>query len=144
MAIPLAAGSSACNWEDFMKVRFTMTLLAGVAIGAIALQGLHAQGAKLKAYAITEFEPLDTSAQAAVLPGARKAIEAANGHSLRTTAGRVVQIEGGPAPKSVGITEWGSVDEAVAFYRSKAWADLAPQRDKFAKVIRRYVVEVEK
>ena len=71
-------------------------------------------------------------------------IEAANGHSLHTTAGRVVQIDGGPAPKSVGITEWGSVDEAVAFYKSKAWADLAPQRDKAAKVIRRYVVEVEK
>lgn len=124
--------------------KIAMVLLAGVAIGAIAVQGLHAQGAKLKAYAITEFEPLDTSAQAAVLPAARKAIEAANGHSLRTTAGRVVQVEGGPAPKSVGITEWASLDEAVAFYKSKAWADLAPQRNKFAKVIRRYVVEVEK
>jgi len=121
-----------------------MVLLAGVAIGAIAVQGLHAQGAKLKAYAIAEFEPLDTSARAAGLPAARKVIEAANGQSLRTTAGRVVQIEGGPAPKSVGITEWPSVDEAVAFYKSKAWTDIAPQRDKFAKVIRRYVVEVEK
>jgi uncharacterized protein (DUF1330 family) len=124
--------------------KIAMVLLAGVAIGAIAVQGLHAQGAKLKAYAIAEFEPLDTSAQAQVLPVARKAIEAANGHSLRTTAGRVVQVEGGPPPKSVGITEWGSVDEAVAFYKSKAWTDLAPQRDKASKVIRRYVVEVEK
>src|ERR1700751_1101898 len=122
--------------------KIAMVLLAGVA--AVAVQSLHAQGAKLKAYAIAEFEPLDASAQASVLPVARKAIEAANGPSLRTTGGRVVQIEGGPAPKSVGITEWGSVDEAVAFYKSKAWADLAPQRDKFAKVLRRYVVEVEK
>jgi uncharacterized protein (DUF1330 family) len=124
--------------------KITMVLLAGVAIGAIAVQGLHAQGAKLKAYAVSEFEPLDTSAQAAYLPPARKAIEAANGHSLRTAGGRVVQIEGGPAPKSVGITEWASVDEAVAFYKSKAWTDLAPQRDKATKAIRRYVVEVEK
>jgi uncharacterized protein (DUF1330 family) len=124
--------------------KIAMVLLAGVAIGAVAVQGLHAQGAKLKAYAIAEFEPLDTSARAAGLPAARKVIEAANGQSLRTTAGRVVQIEGGPAPKSVGITEWPSVDEAVAFYKSKAWTDIAPQRDKFAKVIRRYVVEVEK
>jgi len=39
-----------------MKTKYTMalTLLAGVAIGAIAVQGLHAQGAKLKAYAIAE------------------------------------------------------------------------------------------
>jgi len=124
--------------------KIAMVLLAGVAIGAVAVQGLHAQGAKLKAYAVAEFEPLDPSARAAGLPAARKVIEAANGQSLRTTAGRVVQIEGGPAPKSVGITEWPSVDEAVAFYKSKAWTDIAPQRDKFAKVIRRYVVEVEK
>ena len=124
--------------------KIAMVLLAGVAIGAIAVQSLHAQGAKLKAYAIAEFEPLDASAQAVSLPAARKVIEAANGHSLRTTAGRVVQIEGGPAPKSVGITEWGSVDEALAFYKSQAWADLAPQRDKAAKAIRRYLVEVEK
>ena len=124
--------------------KIAMVLFAGVAIGAVAVQGLHAQGAKLKAYAIAEFEPLDTSARAAGLPAARKVIEAANGQSLRTTAGRVVEIEGGPAPKSVGITEWPSVDEAVAFYKSKAWTDIAPQRDKFAKVIRRYVVEVEK
>ena len=124
--------------------KIAMVLLAGVAIGAIAVQGLHAQGAKLKAYAVGEFEVLDTSAQAAYLPAARKAIEAANGHTLRTAGGRVVQIDGGPAPRNVGITEWASLDEAVAFYKSKAWTDLAPQRDKATKMIRRYVVEVEK
>jgi hypothetical protein len=36
------------------------------------------------------------------------------------------------------------VDDAVAFYKSKAFADLAPQRDKAVKVIQRYAVEVEK
>jgi len=121
-----------------------MVLLAGVTIGAIAVQGLHAQGAKLKAYSVGEIEIIDASAQAAYLPGARKAIEAANGRALRTAAGRVVQIEGGPAPKGVGIVEWDSLDDAVAFYKSKAWADLASQRDKAVKVVRRYVVEVEK
>jgi uncharacterized protein (DUF1330 family) len=121
-----------------------MVLLAGVAIGAIAIQGLHAQGAKVKAYAVNESEILDPSAQAAYLPAARKAIEAAHGRALRTAAGRVVQIEGGLPPKSAAIVEWDSVDDAVAFYKSKAWTDLAPQRDKGTKVIRRYVVEVEK
>ncbi|SHN80926.1 DUF1330 domain-containing protein [Bradyrhizobium erythrophlei] len=124
--------------------KITMVLLAGVAIGAIAVQGLHAQGAKLKAYAVSESEILDASAQAAYLTVARKALEAANGRSLRTAAGRVVQIEGAPPPKSVGIIEWNSVDEAVAFYKSKAWTDLAPDRDKAVKVTRRYVVEAEK
>jgi uncharacterized protein (DUF1330 family) len=124
--------------------KVAVVLLTGVAIGAIAVQGLHAQGAKLKAYAISELETLDASAQAAYLPAVRKAMEAANGHALGTAGGRVVQIEGGPAPKNVGITEWASLDDAVAFYKSKAWTDLAPDRDKATKVVRRYVVEVEK
>jgi uncharacterized protein (DUF1330 family) len=123
---------------------YMMTLLAGVAIGALALQGLHAQGAKTKAYSISEAEILDPSFQATYLPVARKAIEAAHGRALRTAAGRVVQIEGGPPPKSAAIVEWESLDDAVAFYKSKAWTDLAPQRDKSVKVVRRYVVEAEK
>ena len=124
--------------------KIAMVLLAGVAIGAIAVEGLHAQGAKLKAYSIGENEILDASAQAIYLPAARAAVAAAHGRPLRTTAGRVVQIEGAPAPKSVALVEWDSVDDAVAFYKSKTWADLAPQRDKAVKVERRYVVEVEK
>ncbi len=78
------------------------------------------------------------------MPAARTAIEAAQGHALRPAAGRVVQIEGGTAPKGVGLVEWDSLDVAVAFYKSKPWTDLAPQRDKAVKVVRRYVVEVEK
>jgi hypothetical protein len=46
--------------------------------------------------------------------------------------------------KSAAVVEWDSLDDAVAFYKSKAWADLAAQRDKATKVIRRYVVETEK
>jgi hypothetical protein len=61
------------------KFRIATAMLAGVAIGAIAVHGLHAQGAKLKACSIGEIETLDTSAQAAYLPAARKAIEEAHG-----------------------------------------------------------------
>jgi uncharacterized protein (DUF1330 family) len=53
-----------------------------------------------------------------------------------------VQIEGTAPPKNVGIVEWESLDDAVAFYKSKAWTDLAPDREKAVKVIRRFVVEV--
>jgi uncharacterized protein (DUF1330 family) len=126
-----------------MKIGYAMTLLAGVAIGAIGLEGLHAQGAKKKAYSVSELEIIDPSAQAAYLPGARKALEAAHGRPLRTTTGRVVQIDGAAPPKNVAISEWDSLDDAVAFYKSKAWTDLAPQREKAVKSVRRYVVEAE-
>jgi uncharacterized protein (DUF1330 family) len=129
-----------------MRSKFgnAMVMLAGAALGALAVEGLHAQGAKLKAYVVSENEILDASAQAAYLPTARKLIEEAHGHALRTAAGRVVQIEGGAPPKSAALTEWDSIDDAVAFYKSKAWTDLTPQRDKAVKVVRRYAVEVEK
>jgi uncharacterized protein (DUF1330 family) len=128
-----------------MKTRYTVALsmIVGAALGSAAIQGLHAQ-AKLKAYTVSELETIDAQAQQAYLPAARKAIEAAHGRPLRTAAGRVVHIEGAPAPKSAAIVEWDSLDDAVAFYKSKAWTDLAPQRDKTQKTLRRYVVEVER
>jgi uncharacterized protein (DUF1330 family) len=124
--------------------RIAIPMLAGVAIGAVVVQGLHAQAAKPKAYVVSEIEILDAAAQAAYLPVARKLIDQAHGRALRTAAGRVVQIEGGAPPKSAAISEWDSLDDAVAFYKSKAWTDLAPQRDKAVKLVRRYAVEVEK
>ena len=128
-----------------MKTRDTVVLsmIAGAAVGAAAIQGLHAQ-AKPKAYTVSELETIDAQAQQAYLPAARKAIEAAHGRALRTAAGKVVHIEGAPAPKNAAIVEWNSLDEAVAFYKSKAWTDLAPQRDKTQKTIRRYAVEAER
>ena len=50
-------------------------------------------------------------------------------------------MEGVAAPKRVAITEWDSLEQAQAFYNSAAWKNLAPQRDKAVKTIRRYVVE---
>jgi uncharacterized protein (DUF1330 family) len=128
--------------EEVMRGQM-IALLAGVAIGATVFQGLHAQGTKPKAYTVSELEIVDPSAQATYLPAARKAIEAAHGHVLRTTAGRVFPIEGVAAPKSVALVEWDSLDDAVAFYKSKPWTELAPQRDKATRVIRRYIVEAE-
>jgi uncharacterized protein (DUF1330 family) len=130
--------------EDIVKTNYKLViaLVAGTAIGGAATQGLHAQ-AKLKAYSVGELE-VTGAMDPSYLPAVRKAIEEAHGHAIRTLNGRVVSIEGPPAPKNVAIIEWDSVDDAVAFYKSKAWNDLAPLRDKSQKTIRRYVVEVEK
>ena len=51
-------------------------------------------------------------------------------------------MDGSPLPKRVAITEWESLEQAEAFFKSKAWNDLAPERDKALKTIRRYAVEV--
>jgi uncharacterized protein (DUF1330 family) len=124
------------------KFKIVLAIVAGAGLGAAATQGLHAQ-AKLKAYSVGEVEMIG-SLPPDYLPTVRKAIEAAHGRALRTVNGRVVSIEGAPPPKNVAIVEWDSVDDALAFYKSKAWNDFAPQREKAQKTIRRYVVEVEK
>ena len=86
----------------------------------------------------------DPAAMNANLPGIREAIVQHHGKSLRTVVGRVVQVEGAAPPKNLALVEWDSVDDALAFYKSDAWKASQAQRDKAAKIIRRYIVETEK
>jgi uncharacterized protein (DUF1330 family) len=122
------------------KFKIALAIVAGAALGAAAMQGLHAQ-AKPKAYAVSELEPLDAAAAAAFAAVARAAHSAAGARPFRTGGGKIVAIDGA-APKSVAIIEWDSLEQAQAFYNSKAWTDL-PQREKATKTIRRYVVEAQ-
>ena len=122
------------------KFKIALAVVAGAALGAAAMQGLHAQ-AKPKAYTVSELEVLDAAAQAVFTPLAQAALKAAGGRTFNTAGGRVVAIDGAAAPKRAVINEWDSLEQAEAYYNSKAWKDLAPQREKAVKIIRRYAVE---
>jgi uncharacterized protein (DUF1330 family) len=122
--------------------KIATALIIGTGAGALAVEGLHAQ-AKPKAYTVSELETLDATAIAAFVPAIQAAQQAAGGRNLHTAGGKVVALEG-TAPKRVAVTEWNSLEQAEAFYKSKAWNDLAPQRDKAVKTTRRYVVEATK
>jgi uncharacterized protein (DUF1330 family) len=113
------------------KSKIAFGVVAGALIGAAAVQGLNAQ-AKPKAYTISELEVLDPTALAAFVPVVQAAQNAAGGRNLRTGGGRVIAMEGS-APKRVAITEWETLEKAQAFFESKAWKDLQPQRDKAVK-----------
>ena len=121
------------------KPKIVIALVAGVALGA-AIQGLHAQ-AKPKAYTVAELEVLDATALAAYVPKVLETQKAAGARPLRTAGGKIVAMEG-TAPKRVAITEFDSLEQAEAFYKSKAWNDLASERNKAVKTIKRYAVEV--
>jgi uncharacterized protein (DUF1330 family) len=123
------------------KFKIVLAVAAGAAFGAAAVQGLHAQ-AKPKAYIVTDIEVLDTAANAAFTPLLRASQQAAGGRNLRTAGGKIVAFVG-EAPKSVGITEWDSLDAAVAWRNGQSWKDLSPQRDKAVKIIRQFVVEAQ-
>ena len=129
-----------------MRTQYTvaMSLLAGVALGGLAVQGLHAQTKKLKAYSIGEIIPVaGGTVSPAYLDAARKALADAKGRSMGTLKGKIFHAEGGDPPVAVAMTEWDSADEARAFFQSKVWKDLVPEGEKTAKTIRRYIVEVE-
>jgi uncharacterized protein (DUF1330 family) len=122
------------------RIALGLTLLAGVAIGATAIQGLHAQ-AKPKAYTVTDIEVIDVAAANAYGQLVTPRISAAGGHPFNTAGGKIVGIVGAAPPARVAINEWNSLEQAQAFYNSSAWKDLAPQRDKAQKIIRLYAVE---
>jgi uncharacterized protein (DUF1330 family) len=123
-----------------MKTRYVaaLSVLVGTALGAAAIQGLHAQ--TKKAYTVTELQVLDAKLAADFATRSSAAQATAGGRNLKTGGGKVVAMEG-TAPERVAIIEWDSLDKAQAFFKSKAWTDLTPDRDKALKTIRRYSVE---
>ena len=116
-----------------------IAMLVGAALGAAAVQGLHAQ-AKPKAYLVTEIEVLDAAAQATYAALVQATIKAAGAHNFYTAGGKSIAFVGEP-PKVVAISEWDSLEQLQAYRNSTAFKNLAPQRDKAQKQIRSYAVE---
>jgi uncharacterized protein (DUF1330 family) len=100
----------------------------------------HAQ-AKPKAYTVTELQTIDAKAAADFAKRISEVQTKAGGRNFRTGGGKVVGLEGPPPPQRVAITEWDSLEKAEAFWKSKDWTALGPERDKALKTIRRYAVE---
>ena len=122
-----------------MKTRYTMafTLLAGIAIGAVAIQALHAQ-AKPKAYVVIETEVLDEAAFKEFLPKVAEANKAAGG-SFIARGGRIAAIDGTP-PKRATIQVFDSFDQAKDYRNGPAWQAILDLQKKATKT-RSYVVE---
>lgn len=123
------------------KLKITLALVASAAVGGTAVEVLHAQG-KPKAYQVTELEIIDEEAWKTFVQAVRATQQAASGRNLRTARGKVVGFVGDP-PKHVGITEFDSLDHAVAYRNGQPFKDLEPQRSKAIKIIRQYTVEAE-
>src|SRR6516162_7322006 len=92
-SIPAGRWCSAGDLRGHMKTRYTVVLsmIAGVALGAAAIQGLHAQ-AKPKAYLVTESEILDSAALASYGPALASALQAAGGHWVGGASGPTDKI----------------------------------------------------
>ena len=97
------------------------------------------QGSKV--YAISEYEPLDKSANDAYSKLAIPAVQQAGGHPTGVGISGKIVARVGEAPKGVTLVGWDSLEKAEAFYKSPALTSLQPQSDKARKVIRSFFVE---
>jgi uncharacterized protein (DUF1330 family) len=120
-------------------IRTTLVLASGIAIGAAAMHGLHAQ-TKPKAYSVSEIEVIDAAALKAYLPTVVADVAVAGGMPVNNPGGKIVALVG-EAPKRIAINEWSNIDKAQAFYNSADWKKLAPLRDKAEKITRQYIIE---
>jgi uncharacterized protein (DUF1330 family) len=122
------------------KCKMVLAAVAGAALGAAAVQGLHAQG-KPKAYLVTESEILDQAALDSYMPGVTSALPAGGGRFLAGPGVTKAIAIVGSAPQRFGIAEFDTVDQAQAWMKSPAREALAAQRSKAIKITRQFIVE---
>ena len=123
-----------------MKTQYTVALamLTGIGLGAVAVQGLHAQ-AKPPAYVIAE---IDVSNQDGYvkeyLPPSSKAL-LDNGAKYLARGSRTASIKGEP-PKRIVLLTFENFEKAQAAFNSPAFQEAAKIGEKYAK-FRIYAVE---
>ena len=123
-----------------MKTRFTIALamFAGFGLGAVAVQGLHAQ-ANPPVYSVAQIDIVDQAAYATYVPTAQAAIKAGGGKIL-VAGGKITAADGEPPKSRVVIQRWDSVEKFQAYRNSAAFRDLLPIREKVAN-FHTFVVE---
>jgi uncharacterized protein (DUF1330 family) len=114
-----------------------VAVTAGVAIGALAVQGLHAQ-AKPPVYFVAEIDVTNPDAYAKeYAPKAQAIIRAAGGHFLAiggsaATTGTVTAFDG-DAPKRVVVQVWDSMEKIRAWRANPEYVELRKVGEKYAK-----------
>ena len=119
--------------------KVAVAMLAGVALGALAVQGLHAQ-AKPPLYVVSEIDVSNLDAyQKEYVPVAQASIKAGGGRIL--AAGQnITPIEGTPPKSTVAIVQWESIEQLNAYRKSAAFVDARKIGDKYAK-FRTFAIE---
>ena len=124
-----------------MKTQHTVALamLTGIGLGALAVQGLHAQ-ARPPIYYVTEIDVTNLDAYTKeYAPKAQALIKAAGGRFL--AAGQnVTSIEGAPPKPRVTIQVWDTMEKIQAYRNSAEFKEVRKIGDQYAK-FRTFTVE---
>jgi uncharacterized protein (DUF1330 family) len=118
--------------------KIILVLLAGVALGGLAIEGLHAQ-AKAPVYFVAEIDVTNPDAYAKeYAPKAQALIKGAGGRFLAvggaaaTSGGKVTAFDGDP-PKRVVVQVWDSMDKIQAWRANPEYIELRKVGEKYAK-----------
>ncbi len=124
-----------------MKTRSTVVLsvLAGIAVGAVAVEGLHAQ-AKPPVYVVTEIDVTNVDAYTKEYVPVVRPILAKSGGKLVAVSQTVTSLEGAPQKSGVAINVYDSLEKAQASRNAPEYKETRKIGDKYAK-FRAYVVE---
>jgi uncharacterized protein (DUF1330 family) len=124
-----------------MKTRtaVALSICAGVAVGAAAVQALHAQ-AKAPAYVIAEIDITNVEAfdKEYVPPAAKAVVDGGGKYIVR--GGRTVAFFGEPPKGRMAVMMFESMEKAEAAFNSPAFKAAKAVGDKYAK-FRVYAVE---
>jgi uncharacterized protein (DUF1330 family) len=114
-----------------------LLLAAGIGIGAVTTNVLHAQNTP-PAFTIAEIQVTD--------PDTFKEYATATGASVPTAGGKFIVRSGksfvvnGEPPKAIAVIQWESLDKARSFFESEDYKKLVPARDKGSK-FRAFTIE---
>jgi uncharacterized protein (DUF1330 family) len=124
-----------------MKTRYATTLavLAGFALGAVAVQGLYAQAKKTPLYVVTEVDVKDLDPYVKdYVPRVQALLKKSGGRNI-AAGGKAASIEGAP-PKRIAISVWESMEQYQAYRNQAEFKELRKIGDKHA-TFRTYTVE---
>jgi uncharacterized protein (DUF1330 family) len=113
------------------KARAGVILLAGIALSAVAVQGLRAQAEKKPAYVIAEVQVTDPAAFQAY--AAKVPATLAPYHARYIVRGKPEAKEGDPPQGTYVILAFDSLADAEKWYSTSPYKDLIPERQKAAK-----------
>ena len=126
-------------------ITVALSMLTGIGIGAIAVQGLRAQS-KPQVYLINEIDVTDPDKYGAEFTPKAQASVRGSGARFLLIGGEggagakpIHAVEGTP-PKRVAIQVWESVDAMKKWYDSPEYQEALKIGHKYAK-FRRYAVE---
>jgi uncharacterized protein (DUF1330 family) len=109
-----------------------LTLLAGAALGAVAVQTLHAQ-TKPPVYRISEIEVSDLDGYTKEFAPKAQAMFKAAGAKFLAAGQNVKSFEGDPAKTRVSVQVYESIEKLTAAQSSAEYKELRKIGDKYAK-----------